>query len=80
MAVRLSVLRAGRPSPRRKLKNSNKDLIGNRTRDLPACSIVPQSTTLPRAPKTECVFVGFLVLAGVVTKTFVFYDAMQLVR
>jgi hypothetical protein len=25
-------------------------LIGNRTRDLPACSIVPQPTTLPRAP------------------------------
>jgi hypothetical protein len=28
--------------------------IGNRTRDLPACvSIVPQSTTLPRAPKEK---------------------------
>jgi hypothetical protein len=25
-------------------------LIGIRTRDLPACSIVPQSTTLPRTP------------------------------
>jgi hypothetical protein len=25
-------------------------LIGNRTSDLPACSIVPQPTTLPRAP------------------------------
>jgi hypothetical protein len=24
------------------------DLIGNRTRDLPACSIVPEPTTLPR--------------------------------
>jgi hypothetical protein len=24
-------------------------LIGNRTHDLPACTIVPQSTTLPRA-------------------------------
>jgi hypothetical protein len=31
------------------LKNSN-DLIGTRTRDLPACSIVPQPTTLPHAP------------------------------
>jgi hypothetical protein len=31
------------------LKISN-DLIGNRTRDLPACSIVPQQTTLQRAP------------------------------
>jgi hypothetical protein len=29
-----------------KLKCS--DLIGNRTRDLPACNIVPQPTTLPR--------------------------------
>jgi hypothetical protein len=28
----------------------SKDLIGNRTRDLPACSIVPQPTTLLRAP------------------------------
>jgi hypothetical protein len=26
------------------------DLTGNRTRKLPACSIVPQRTTLPRAP------------------------------
>jgi hypothetical protein len=30
------------------LKKSH--LIGTRTRDLPACSIVPQPTTLPRAP------------------------------
>jgi hypothetical protein len=27
--------------------------IGNRTRDLPICSIVPQPTTLPRAPGLE---------------------------
>jgi hypothetical protein len=33
----------------RQLKKFNY-LIGNRTRDLPACSIVPQPTTLPRAP------------------------------
>jgi hypothetical protein len=33
------------------LKKSN-DLIGDRIRDLPACSIVPQPTTLPRAPKS----------------------------
>jgi hypothetical protein len=31
------------------LKKSN-DLIRNRTRDLPVRSIVPQPTTLPRAP------------------------------
>jgi hypothetical protein len=28
--------------------------IGNRTRDLPACSIVPQPTTRPRAP--HCIY------------------------
>jgi hypothetical protein len=33
----------------RSIEKSN-DLIGIRTRDLPACSIVPQPTTLPRAP------------------------------
>jgi hypothetical protein len=27
-------------------------LIGTRTRDLPACSIVPEQTTLSRAPKS----------------------------
>jgi hypothetical protein len=32
-----------------KLKKSS-DLMGNRTCDLPACSIVPQPTTLSRAP------------------------------
>jgi hypothetical protein len=37
---------AGRISSNEKFSN----LIGNRTRDLPACSIVPQSTTLPRDP------------------------------
>jgi hypothetical protein len=26
------------------------DIIGNRTRDLPACSMVSELTTLPRAP------------------------------
>jgi hypothetical protein len=34
------------------LKNHEKsnDLIANRTRDLPTCSIVPQPTKLPRGP------------------------------
>jgi hypothetical protein len=31
------------------------DLIGIRTRDLPACSIVPQPTMLPRAPQLHVV-------------------------
>jgi hypothetical protein len=33
-----------------KLKNSN-DLIGNRTRNFPACSIVSQPITLPSSEK-----------------------------
>ena len=34
------------------MKNSN-ETIGNRTRDLPACSAVPQTTALARAPKSK---------------------------
>jgi len=34
------------------MKNSS-DNIGNRTRDLPACSAVPQTTAPPRAPGLE---------------------------
>ena len=34
------------------MKNSS-DTIGNRTRDLPACSAVPQPTAPPRAPSDE---------------------------
>jgi hypothetical protein len=30
------------------------DLIKNRTRDLPACSIVPQSTTKKKAELARC--------------------------
>jgi hypothetical protein len=53
--VLISVKRLSRPQGHseagrtRWIEKSN-DLIGNRTRDLPACSIVPQLTTLPRAP------------------------------
>jgi hypothetical protein len=32
------------------MKNSN-DTIGNRTRELPACTAVPQPTAPPRTPK-----------------------------
>ena len=35
------------------MKNSN-DTIGNRTRDLPACSTVPQPTAPPRVPCWTC--------------------------
>jgi len=40
------------------MKNSN-DTIGNRTRDLPACSAVPQPTAPPRAPLEGPVFYLF---------------------
>jgi hypothetical protein len=39
----------------RSIKKSN-DLIGNQIRDLPAYSIVPQPTTLPRAPYMHILF------------------------
>jgi hypothetical protein len=55
-----------------------KYLIGNRTHDLPACSIVPQSTTLPRAPTLFFCFknrhVGFEVLVAVFRKNPVLWD------
>ena len=31
------------------------DTIGNRTRDLPTCSAVPQPTALPRAPHLDII-------------------------
>ena len=37
------------------MKNSN-DTIGNRTRDLPACSVVPQPTVPPRASTFVYIF------------------------
>ena len=40
------------------MKNSN-DTIENRTRDLPACSAVPQPTAPPRAP-----YLGATALVG----------------
>ena len=35
------------------MENSN-DTTGNRTRDFPACSAVPQPTAPPRAPLLTC--------------------------
>jgi hypothetical protein len=35
------------------MKNSN-NTIGNRTRDLPACSAVPQPSAPPRASNVAC--------------------------
>jgi hypothetical protein len=61
MAVKLSGLRAGHPLPPRKIPGPHcatgrimsiekfSDLIGNRTRYLATCSIVPQPTALPFA-------------------------------
>jgi hypothetical protein len=34
--------------------NEKSSDIGNRTLYLPACNIVPQPTTLPRAPPEQC--------------------------
>jgi hypothetical protein len=43
------------------MKNTN-DTIGNRTRDLPTCSAVPQPTALPRAPAAIVVVVVVVVI------------------
>jgi len=45
------------------MKNSN-DTIGNRTRDLPACSALPQPTASPRASIVYCVFNNIKVNGG----------------
>ena len=45
------------------MKNSN-GTIGNRTRDLPTCSAVPQPTALPRAP--------FVISGGILFNMLVF--------
>ena len=45
------------------MENSN-DTIGDLTRDLPACSAVPQPTALPRAPSDKVVGSGNNELAG----------------
>jgi hypothetical protein len=56
--VHVSVKRLSRPqghSAPGKIRSIEKiHLIGNQTRDLPVCSIVPQPTTLPCAP-ASCV-------------------------
>ena len=44
------------------MKNSN-DTIGNRTRDLPACSAVPQPTAPPRAPTDRNEYQEYFVAA-----------------
>ena len=44
-------------------KNSN-DTIGNRTRDLPACRTVPQTTAPPRVPEIEIRIQNIQVLTG----------------
>jgi len=43
------------------MKNSN-DTIENRTRDLPACSAVPQPTVQPRAPTHSPLYALILLL------------------
>ena len=47
------------------MKNSS-DTIGNRTRDLPTCSAVPQPTALPRAPKMDTEEVNLKTWTGMV--------------
>jgi hypothetical protein len=43
-----------------KLEKENNDLIGTRTRDLPACSIVPEPTTLRPPQKSVLLKLKFI--------------------
>jgi hypothetical protein len=47
---RLSLLQGHSAAGRIRSTEKSHNLIGNRTRDLTACSIMSQSTVLPRAP------------------------------
>ena len=52
------------------MKNFN-DTIGNRTRDLPACSAALQPTAPPRAPlyyNTLCIIVHYIITLTVCSK------------
>ena len=49
--------------------------IGNRTRDLPAYSAVPQPTALPRAPRKQNVC--FDLLYNFCLKHFLFYEELS---
>jgi hypothetical protein len=46
------------------MKNSN-DTIKNRTRNLPACSTVPQPTAPPRTPRRKVSYVNLYCMCGV---------------
>ena len=53
-------------------KNFN-DTIGNRTRDLPTCSAMPQPTALPRAP--FCIYISvYAILSPKMSLLFMFPD------
>jgi hypothetical protein len=68
--VLISVKRLSRPqghSAAGKIRSIEKEhVIGTRTRDLPACSIVPQPTTLPPAPYISYVLCSYGMLHHVV--------------
>ena len=55
------------------MKNSN-DTIGNRTRDLPTCSAVPQPTALRRAPELDKCVAKFYLLEMLSKKHFMWLE------
>ena len=55
------------------MKNSS-DTIGNRTRDLPACSAVPQPTVPPRAPLLAiCVHLSLSAISPLLEVSVLYY-------
>jgi hypothetical protein len=68
-----------RPAERiRSIEKSN-NLVGNRTRDLAACSIVPQPTTLPRTPVVVVVVVVVVIYFKIISEL-VTFDIVLLLR
>jgi hypothetical protein len=57
----------------RSIKKSNY-LIENRTSYLPACSIVPQPTTLPRAPIIIFIFSIYIIIIIIIIITIHLYS------
>jgi hypothetical protein len=61
------------------IKNSN-DTIGNRTRDLPTFSAVPQPTALPRPPLYCSTTVLFCTLITTLIKYSLMVDTVNIVK
>jgi hypothetical protein len=77
---RLSQLHVRRSAERIRSTEKSSDIIGVRIRDLPACTIMFQPTTLPRSPRQLCyiTIILSLVLYGCETQSFILEEERRL--